>query len=110
MRTLLFAFCLLLVAPVAHAIDLTGVWRGNDSGTYYIRQVGNEVWWLGEMLPTWSNVAHGKLSDGIVTLSWADTQRGQTRNSGILVLRVTSDNRLEADQKTGGFGGSVWTR
>ena len=31
-------------APQA-AQDLSGQWRGNDGGTYYINQIGNTVWW-----------------------------------------------------------------
>jgi hypothetical protein len=29
--------------------NLTGTWGGSDGSTYYIRQVGNTVWWLGQM-------------------------------------------------------------
>jgi hypothetical protein len=28
-------------------INLTGAWKANDGGTYYIRNIGNDVWWLG---------------------------------------------------------------
>jgi hypothetical protein len=27
--------------------DVTGVWLGNDGGTYYLRQIGDVVWWVG---------------------------------------------------------------
>ena len=27
--------------------ELTGAWAGNDDGVYYIRQVGDCVWWFG---------------------------------------------------------------
>ena len=27
--------------------ELTGAWQGNDSGVYYIRHVGDCVWWFG---------------------------------------------------------------
>ena len=29
--------------------NLTGAWAGEDGSTYYIRQIGNTVWWLGQM-------------------------------------------------------------
>lgn len=32
--------------------DLTGVWSCDDGGTYFIRQVGNIVWWYGESIPS----------------------------------------------------------
>ena len=44
-----FAFALLFVLPApSYAIcaaprDMNGVWRANDGGTYYVRQLGNEV-------------------------------------------------------------------
>jgi hypothetical protein len=34
---------------VAARANLTGVWAGMDGSTYYIRQIGNTVWWLGQM-------------------------------------------------------------
>jgi hypothetical protein len=27
--------------------NLTGAWGTEDGGTYYVRQVGNDIWWLG---------------------------------------------------------------
>jgi hypothetical protein len=42
---------LLLLIPPLNAFaqeDLTGVWSCDDSGTYFIRQVGNTVWWFGQ--------------------------------------------------------------
>ena len=34
-------------ADPADAGELTGAWQGNDNGVYYIRQVGDCVWWFG---------------------------------------------------------------
>lgn len=36
-------------ANVAARDNLTGAWAGEDGSTYYIRQIGNKVWWLGQM-------------------------------------------------------------
>lgn len=95
------------------AWDLTGVWDCDDGGTYYIRQSGNTVWWFGEpsIQPGgWSNDAKGAIAADTINLDWSDVPKGRTLNSGILVLRIESNDRLTALQKTGGFGGSVWTR
>lgn len=46
-------------------VDLTGVWSCDDGGVYYIRQLGNIVWWDGEedeTNPGWANVARGTIS------------------------------------------------
>jgi hypothetical protein len=94
-------------------IDLTGVWRCDDGGTYYIRQLDNTVWWYGEWdsaNPRWSNVATGSNDGSRVTLRWADVPKGSIMGHGNLILQIKSKNELTAIQKTGGFGGSTWRR
>ena len=27
--------------------NLTGIWKADDGGTYYIRNISNDIWWLG---------------------------------------------------------------
>lgn len=93
--------------------DLTGVWSCDDGGTYYIRQLGNIIWWYGEPSDSpgqWSNVAKGTISGNTINLDWADVPKGSTMNNGILVLTIVSNDKLTATQQTGGFGGSTWTR
>lgn len=94
--------------------DLTGVWRCDDGGLYYIRQRGVEIFWFGEQSPTdphWSNAAHGEFdSSGQIRLSWADVPKGRIMSGGVLILQIESADSLLAVSKTGGFGGSTWTR
>ena len=99
--------------PPPGPVNLTGPWKGNDGGKYYIRQLGNNVWWFGEQSPTnpgWSNVARGVLNGNELRLEWADVPKGRIMGSGNLVLKVESPSRIVATSKTGGFGGSIWTR
>ncbi len=94
-------------------IDLTGTWQGNDGGTYYIRQVGDQVWWLGEQSPTgptWSNVAFGRIEGNTLRLEWADVPKGEVMSSGVLRIVIDSPDALTAAEQTGNFGGSAWTR
>jgi len=28
-------------------INLTGAWQADDGGTYYLRNIVNDLWWLG---------------------------------------------------------------
>jgi hypothetical protein len=109
-KKLLITVSLFFFMPLVYAASLTGTWQGNDGGSYYVRQVGSEVWWFGENLPSFSNVAYGKISGDKLILTWGDVPKGSIASSGILVLKVTSSNRLDAVSKTGGFSGSVWTK
>jgi len=55
-------------------------------------------------------VAYGTLTGNELRLEWADVPKGSIMGTGTLLLQVISNNRIEARQKTGGFGGSIWTR
>jgi len=81
--------------------DLTGVWAASDVGTYYVRQVGDEVWWLGlsrDQGRTFANVFHGfaqyrgadgePLAKPLIEGDWADVPIGEngSMNSGQLRL------------------------
>jgi hypothetical protein len=108
---ILLALCGL---PALTLADLSGTWRGNDGGTYYLRQDGSKLYWYGERGdedPVWSNVFVGKVARGTVTGNWMDVPKGRARNEGELALKITnSGNTLKATRKTGGFGGSTWNR
>ena len=46
-------------------INLTGVWWASDQATYYVRQVGNAVWWFGmsrDRGRSFANVFRGDLT------------------------------------------------
>lgn len=104
--------------------ELTGAWAGNDNGTYYIRQVGDCVWWFGtevrdiELGPTsqrgFANVASGRIVGSQVDLEWVDVPLGDTVNGGGLTF-IYDEERGEltlAEQRGGRipFGGTVLTR
>lgn len=95
-------------------IQLTGKWKADDGGTYYLRRVGNQVWWYGESSPTnpgWSNVFVGTVQGNQISGSWADVPKGGSQGNGSMQLRIVSSKRLEAISKSGsGFLGQVWTR
>jgi hypothetical protein len=101
-------------APIATpALNLTGVWSGDDGGTYYLRQIGDRLWWYGQSGDggrTWTNVLHGGIQGNRIVANWADVPHGQVQSGGEMELAIASFDRLTATRKTGGFGGSVWTR
>ncbi len=107
--------CLLLLSVPAIAwADLTGVWRSDDHGTYYLRQSGNKLNWYGELSknnPAWSNVYQGEIHGDTIQGKWVDVPKGHVMGRGALRLKIRhSGNVLVAEHKTGGFGGSRWTR
>jgi hypothetical protein len=112
---LLTVVFILSFVSVVSAASLTGTWSCNDGGTYYIRQLGNEVYWYGEKDPNhpeWSNVAKGRREGNKIYLEWADVPKGHIMSSGILTLKIVpfGQNKLVRINVSGGFGGSEWTR
>lgn len=108
-----FRFSQGLTATPQPAQNLSGQWRGNDGGTYYVNQVGNTVWWYGESGDggaTWTNVFHGTVQGNRIVGDWSDVPKGRINQSGEMELQIDSAGRVSAIRKTGGFGGSVWTR
>ena len=93
--------------------NLDGAFSGGG-GKYYIRQLGNEIFWYGEEVavsPSWSNVAHGTISGNTITVKWADVPKGSIRQSGDLVIRIDSNDALVLLQQTGEFFATdSWTR
>ncbi len=95
---------------------LTGVWSSDDPGTYYVRQIGNTVWWLGLSVDegrTFANVFRGTLQNDQVSRDWADIPLGQTSNTGTLAV-VGSAGQLSTGWTragvTGGFSGDSWEK
>jgi hypothetical protein len=104
------------------SVAISGVWRGNDGGTYWIRQIGRCVWWAGasdnsdprRVGRAFTNVFRGVLTaDGrTISGSWSDVPNGATRGSGRLTLAVTGvPIGLVKTNATGSpFGAAAWTR
>jgi hypothetical protein len=73
--------------------DLTGKWTCDDGGTYYVRQIGTDVWWTGksgepkDKKKAFANVFHGVLSGNIITGAWADDPAGEARGYLFVVSR-----------------------
>jgi hypothetical protein len=108
----------------ASAFDLTGTWNGDDEGVYYLRQLGDQVWWLGmsglggplaERGSDWTNVYFGTLTDDTVTGTYADVPQGGILDNGPVVMKVTRSStgavtlvRVDPLLATG-FGGTKMT-
>jgi hypothetical protein len=112
-KTLLLLFSLMITPSLALA-DLSGDWEADDGGKYYLKQMGAMLYWYGENAenrPAWSNVYVGRISGQRISGDWVDVPKGRTRSHGRLSLEIRErGNVLVATRKTGGFGGSRWTR
>ena len=106
------------------ALDLTGLWAGDDGGIYYVRQLGSVIWWSGmsnrDQPPAslgrdWNNVGRGELGKDLTIVSdWADVPRGGILGSGTVTLKVgpDADGNLQITKRseTGtGRGDTLWT-
>lgn len=97
---------------VAQASNMTGVWNCNDGGVYFIRQVGNQIWWYGQSRDgggTWSNVFQGTITGSKLVGSWADVPKGRVRGYGEMRL-IISGGKIRKISGGENFGGSVWSR
>lgn len=104
--------------------DLTGAWAGDDTGVYYIRHVGDCVWWFGTELrdiergvtgqPGFANVAAGRVDGTEIVVEWADVPMGNISNGGGLTLVYDeAADRLEITERRGEgqqFGATAFVR
>ena len=104
--------------------ELTGAWSGNEGGVYYIRQVGDCVWWFGTEIAEpepgvtgqagFANVASGRVDGTRVVVEFADVPLGDILGGGGLTFVYDEGNgTLTLTEQRGDwipFGGSVLTR
>jgi hypothetical protein len=106
--------------PPVHAqeVNLTGKWSCDDDGTYYLRQIGTKVWWMGKSKEggkEWTNVFRGEIKGKHIIGEWVDVPRGESMGSGTLHLEMhMRDGKVVEIRKTkqigDDFGGGVWKR
>jgi hypothetical protein len=88
--------------PFSGEVDLTGAWLGNDDGIYYMRQVGNALWWSGMHLRgtdeatlgrLFTIVFHGTINRSNMTISGdhIDVPRGENSGGSTLVFEIVDD-------------------
>ena len=99
--------------------DLSGAWEADDDGVYYIRQMGDCVWWFGTSLEAvgegeqegFANVAVGRIVEDTIYVEWADVPLGSILGGGTLTLEITPTGALRlVDASEWGFGAMFWFR
>lgn len=100
----------------ANPASLTGTWMANDGGMYFLRQIGDTLWWLGLsgglLHPglQFCNVFHASVTESAVSGEWSDVPRGATSCRGTLTLRPAGEDQLLRVAESGGYGASIWRR
>ena len=104
--------------------ELTGAWLGSEGGVYYIRHVGDCVWWFGTELRDvepgltgqrgFANVASGRLTGSRLDLEWVDLPMGNILGGGGLTYTYDRETgELVLMEQRGDweeFGGRILTR
>lgn len=110
--------------PIRPAFDLTGTWTADDGGIYYLRQLGNTLWWAGLSTDSlqgvndfqrgvrFTNVFRGTIEGNTIKGTWVDVPRGRSEKSGTLTLSIASIGFpvgivLQRQAETGGFAGKT---
>ena len=93
---------------------MTGKWRGNDGVTYYVRQIGDEVWWIGidqvEGGGSVTNVFKGDRDNTKIIGEWQDLPRGNVYGGGPLSLDVDPSGKKMMKTSSDSFGATEWTK
>ena len=98
--------------PPAGAIDLTGYWKSDSGAIYFVRQVGDKVWWSMDGLPGVRNAFLGSIGGDTLTGTWADLPGGTAieTGTGTLVLKIESNDKLTKVSATSYYGDSTLVR
>lgn len=104
------ALLALATSPLFAQGDLTGYWLDEHGGQYILRQVGSRLFWSSATLPRVANVFVGTISGNMIVGEWADLPSGELRGSGVLSLRIDSNDRLVKTGESAPYGSSAWTR
>lgn len=115
--------------PTGQPLQLTGAWRGNDFGEYFLSQRGSCLYWMGRSnVPetfapgtAWSNVLVGQVhADFTIEGPWGDVPlsgEAPPLNGGQMILRIDFFDqgfatypslRMLEEHSLRGFGGHDW--
>ena len=97
---------------------MTGAWSGDDGGVYYIRQVGECVWWFGTDVARvepgqtgqrgFSNVAAGRVDGTEIELEWADLPLGNILGGGGLTVTIDEGgDSMQVTEQRGDWGAGL---
>lgn len=94
-----------LSAGFNEADNLTGGWISDDSGFYYLREIGDSLWGLGEHPKrNWITIFKGTCSGNTIKADWADLPKGKRTGKGELELEIDQSlKKAKRFAETGNF-------
>jgi len=92
-RFLLLSWVLLMgLCTNAAAKELDGYYQGDDGGAYFVRQIGDKIYWVGEdPKGGWANVVIGSVAGNKITARFWDIPKGRTHGMGEITLEIQRD-------------------
>jgi uncharacterized protein YjbI with pentapeptide repeats len=97
-----------------NANSLTGIWRSNDGGTYYLNHIEskNLLWFLSvSNAGNFAGIFRGEIVSDFIEGEWADVPLGEDLDYGKLSLEIKCNDNLVIllkTQQTGGYGATIW--
>jgi microsomal dipeptidase-like Zn-dependent dipeptidase len=106
--------CIILLGICASATSakmLNGYYEADNGGAYFVRQIGNDVYWFGEdPNGAWANVLIGTISGNKITARFWDVPKGRTQSLGDLILQIQNDDSLVKLSSSTPFGTKSWKK
>lgn len=107
--------CLLLLSIAAIATpanEITGYYEGDDGGAYFLRQIGEKVYWFGEDPDgRWANIMMGTISGNKINGNFWDVPKGKTKGMGEITLEIQGNGQtLVKSSSTTPFGTKSWKK
>ncbi len=98
-------------ASAAAAKELNGYYEADNGGAYFIRQIGDSVYWFGEdPNGAWANVLVGTISGNKITARFWDVPKGRTQGLGEMILQIQNDDSLVSLSSTSPNGAKSWKK
>ncbi len=92
-------------------LNINGYYKANDGGHYYVRHIGNKIFWFGEHPSgNWANVFKGEIDGNKITGYFYDVPKGRIAGSGALEISVLYNGVILSKTLGNNFGGSVWVK
>src|SRR5216684_1009614 len=108
---LAFGLFLGVCANGAPIRELNGYYEADNGGAYFIRQIGDTVYWFGEdPNGAWANVLVGTISGNKITARFWDVPKGKTQGMGEMILQIQNDDSLIKLSSTTPFGTKFWKK